>query len=813
MGQSSRALALAALLLPSLLAALAPVASAEESALLCLSADEDWDPASCPARVRPAANYQEGDAVRIRAPAAAQVDWIRVRCLEACRDAAGLVFYARFTGEPVTFPDSFGDTGPDGQGDNPRQVRAARYNSTWEAAAVLPAGRVEARTFHVWLVDAFRSLDGVLRPGECHAIRASGFDAAAPVEMRVQRRAPNGTFLDIPMRPCRSGAPPTVADRNGFARFDWLIPKEEAKAILACANPDDCYRLQVSGVGKQTETIALRMAPAVVVLRNQATTPEDGTPEPINRTDVRTLAFVLHYPGGYFAEGETLDPKEDLTDTLAGRDRTLRVIVERYNRTDPSEATYHNETRLVYVPERFQWEVAWTAPRDLPLDDATLPEPSATYRLRLAETRDAHDNRIPSRVLGNYTVTRAEIVPEPVSPPTSLPRTERGVFRFAVKYNNGSVLGSAEAATSLTGCFVREAQATRAGCASLGVEHARATYNATEGAWVFERAYPRDYAAIGEPQLLLLNESLVDRWGNVVRGTRLDGWRVVAGSPRVDFTVSQRGAPADLLVRGSDAFASVTTRYADGSPFNSTHSAEHVPWLNVTLTRRAPGGEVISEEVVRFQETDRRAGRWGATLDLTGDETQVPAGTWAFAFDLADDVAAPNVNATTFTRPVAASAIRLEPRAQPASVLLTGSRAEFRFRLVHDNGTAVARDDLVGTFEGRVHKYDRAAARVLPDPVTGLLFPRHVDATGEWSVAYEIPGYLYSGDYAFVVSGADVHGNGIVPGSASAPFRTESPVVARGVLTQPPRALTRGETATVVFDGREGDTGTPAVGV
>lgn len=808
MGKPSARRALFALLLLTLGAlAQAPAAQAQSSSpLLCF----DREDCSRPNLNLPPPDYMEGETVRITA-ADVETSYVRVACVDGCRDAGGLSFYARWTGSPVAFPQDFGDPGPgpDFDGANPRSIRAPRYNSTWEAAALLPAGQEAKRLFHVWVLDVFRGHNATVEPGAWHTIRASGFDPNAPVDFRLERRLPSGTFVGVPLFPrdalpaAQPVAPPGSANGQGVYEFTWYVPKNESQRIADCGERrDDCYRVRLSGPGKQNETVAFRVAPALVQARNVQAPPEGEAVE-VERTSVQTIRLAITYPRGAAGEGPKLQMR-DLT-TSAG----LKVVVERYNESEPEKATYVNETRMVYAADRFVWEASWTIPRDLPLDNGSLPEPSATYRLRLAEARDVYGNVVPSRVLGNYTVTRAEIAPALVAPVARLGRTEEGAWAYAVRYHNGSVLGPAEAATRLTGCFLLEEDRGPAGCGGFGVEHAEARFG--NETWTFSKRYPRAYADVGEDHRLLVNQSLADHWGNRVLAAEPPAFKVEPGSPRIAFATVQAGSPAEILVRGSAVAVTAEITYADGAALNSTHLG--AAKLNVTLTKRGPLGGIQSEGPLELRETDPRAGRWTGSFMLGGDATSAPAGNWTFTFDVKDNLTAPNANLTSFHREVAASLIRMEPREQPSASIATGSPARFRFRLAHANGTYVDPATIGADLGVRVQRYDKATGALVGEPVSGLVPPVYSDARGDWSVEYVVPPHLFDGSYAYAVRGVDAHGNRIESGARSREFATFSEVRERSVLVQPPPGVKRGDSATAIFDGREGDMGSPAVGV
>lgn len=825
-GSGGRVALLVALLSASIISPLAPVSAQEspgEIAYLCFEGSDGAGvpipEAPCRIGAQATPNFLEGDTIRMHVNAPeGSTPFVRVQCIQDCRDAAGREYFARWRGDTLRFPQDFTDPGPDFSGRNAVADRAPRFNGTWEAAVVENGDILNRRTFNVWLMTLYESANLTVSPGETHLIRASGFDSRGSVHMLLERRVSTGVY--VPVREINGSAA-----SDGVFRDTWSIPKSEALRMSECGTrTEDCYRLRVSGEGKSNETITLRVSPATLLVKPLQTTPTDpltGIPTyvQIQRTQNALLVFGINYPSGAYAEGPKLLP-DDIPASGANPERGLRVYIERVNRTNPDrEPIPLNETRMVFVPERFAWVLNWTVPRDLPLDE-DVTGPQSDIRMRLANTRDAYGNRIEGRVLANFTVIPATLAPVVVEAPEYVGRTELARFAFEVRYHNGSVWGPAENATGLRGCFVRDRTPAPLTCRSDEVIWAKHE----NGTWVVSKRFARDYEFVQDQGLhrVLLLAGFEDPWGNKVtarqgdplRALITDTFTLLTGSPHIDFTTTARGVAAHTLERGDRVSIQAVIKYADGSPFNHTFMPNESRTMNVTLTKRGVSGAIQSETPLVLRQTSAYEGRWIGDLQLTRDDTETPAGTWTFLFDVRDNLTIPNANLTRFDRDIAAALIHVSPDYQPPSSAPTGSVVRFRFKLYFDDGRVVPTGTIGDRLEAQVHPYDAVNGRLAGDAVSGFIVPQPVPGSdGEFVVEWQIPYKLFAGEYAFIVRGGDTFGNRIRDNSISRSFTTFSETREREVLVQPPPTVKRGESATVVFDGRDADVGGPGIGV
>lgn len=811
-----KAFALVLIMGLSALAVLAPPAAAQESPFLCFEGETTQGNAvplgNCSFGTYAPANFMQGDTVRIKASnVEGSTPYVRVRCIENCPGIETSSYYARWRESGLRFPWDFNnDRGPFGDGNLTLVDKVPRFNSSWEATLLLSNNEAAnpKRTFHVWLLSLYRSENMTVHPGEHHLVRSAFLDPGAPAEVHIERRYATGKYETVLRRNLS-------VPSDGILRVDWDLPKDESTRIAGCGDrPQDCYRLRVTSVGKPAEFMAFGIAPATLRVMPVLEREPDWSVR--QRTSSIEQVYTLNYPGGAYQQGPKL-AMGDIRQSAANPEGGLRVIIERVNRTNPDEAPeYYNDTRLVYVPDRFAWIVNWTVPRDLPLNEIG----ATNYRLRLAPAQDIHGNRIIGETLANLTIERATLVPVLVDAARTVERADHAEFSFRVLYHNGSVLGAAENKTGLRGCVVRNTAPLRTNCPEEDIRTARFE----NGTWVIGKHFPRDYPHVdaeGGHRVFLL-DGFQDPWGNRVDGLPNDNTRayvsepftVVPGSPRIAFSTVQRGEDVATLVRGHRVNVQATIAFADGSAFNSTALPNNARTLNVTLTRRGENGAVQSEAPLVLTLTDARAGRWMGALEMPRDDTASPTGRWTFAFDLADNLTVPNTNVSAFDRNVAAALIQLAPTFQPPANVPIGSTVKFRFKLAFDDGRTVPATSVAGGLSAHVYRYDRAAKAAVGEPVSGLLEPlRIAGSEDEFTLEWQVPNRLFAGDYVYVVTGGDMHGNRLQDATMSRSFATFADTRVRSVLVEPPASVKRGDSATVVFDGIEGDVGGPGAGV
>ena len=811
------ALALLLVLLGGSFGALLPPAAAQApTPEVCFQADADGNAETaddlafrCTTDLPNGPNYLQGDFVDIRIDRAPVGAYVRIRCLTSCHETEGKSYFAAYApGATVRFPRDFKDP----MGDNAVADRAPRYNSSWEAVVLVGNAPVARGTFHVWLFDAFASPGLTVMPGERHLLRASGFDQGANVQLKLQRRDHRGEWVDA--FPIGSG---TLAlfTSGGFQNHvylpgTWTVPKEEAGNITQCgADRDGCYRFVVKGAGKADEVVPFRVAPATMVLdyansRGNQVNPDGADPRTVQRTREVLVAVDLHYPGGRSFQGEALLPKHVRTSPVTNEE-TLRVRVERVNVTGAYPV---QDLTLRFVPLNARWEATWTVPKDFP---TLTGEPDARYRLRLVSEPDKWGNQVPNVLLAEHVVERASIRPTLASGFSAVGRTEEANFTFDVRYLNGTPVGPDDLARPLQGCFVREAAGDPLNCANVE----RVTGVHERGKWVFKVRFPRDYAHLEAHRFHLMAGS-EDRWGNPILNATAGPFAVVEGSPRVEFSTVLRGRDLPKLERGGGAGNYVSVQavitYADGSAFNRHVNVNGSPVLSGTLTRRSGEDLVVSQRPFHLFEADGSTGRWAGDLVLTADDTETPMGRWTFAFDVRDNLTRPNANDTRFDRHVLGIPLVVDPVRQPLPLVETDGVQTFRFRVLYQDGNVVPHGDLLGGLYAQVQRHGAANRTAYGDPVSTRLVPQFNQDTGWYQVDFRVPTNLFSGSYVFVVAGKDRHGNALAQDAYSREFSTTSRTLERPVITQPAREVMRGESATVVFDAREGDVGLGGTG-
>ena len=814
-----RAIALLALLVGSSLLAASPAQAQATLPIICFGGpDRHEKDAGCLEEGR--ISYPQGASVDVLVPGYDGTGtWLSARCSQGCPvgdPSASRIYYARYEGGTVVFPRDFIDAGPPGaSGGNAVLDRAPRYNSTWTVAMV---GAPVQRSFDVWLYDAYQDDQLAMRPGASHMIRATGFDPGATVQWRWERRDPFTGRFDIfasgEGRANPGGAHP------GWFELSTAFTRTEATNIAACGEARfDCYRVTLSGAGKQTETVNVQVDLANLT-RSEATTPRPEGTAALQRTMNATADIDLYYPGGRVQYGPKVGA-DDAPNNVGFGFRAFRVQVEKYWAVNDSTVML-TEVPLVFDASRQAWRAQWTIPKDIPIEDGQV------YRLRLIPQKDVHGNRVVEDILLSFTIEEAEIVPTITRFWRDLQRTEQGTLRLAVLYHNGSAFTINDTrpgnASPLSGCYVYippppESTPPPPQVESCGTRP-RTWGRYYDGAWNFTVRYPRGYENLGQHRFILDNDT-VDRWGNQIFSMSTPVFNVVRAQPNVNVSTVMRGEETNVLERGNRIFVSATITYHDGTPYNAgvreDPTSQQARVLNGTLLRRGPApdgsayGPIASEERFDLTLTDPSAGRWTGTLQLTDDDTYTPVGVWTFRYEIEDNLTVPNYNLTTFDREVVSSTIQVCPTYQPAARLSTGNVQKFRFKLYYsecDTGREVPPGVIESKLSLRVLRFDPQQGAPNGTPLSNAIVPTFdAELSREWGIEYEIPNELFTGTYVFVVEGADAFGNRVVSGARSRPFQTFTDILTRSVLTQPREEVRRGDTATVVFDAREGDTG------
>lgn len=808
------------LLVGSTLLVSAP-AAAQGFPLICLGGDvAEEGSGACGTTGRP--DYPQGASVTVSLSSnLATTTYVSIRCLSGCPagdPSASKVYWAvyRPSGGALVFPRDFTDAGLDNNGGNAVLDRAPRYNSTWSVTAhyATPV----SREFNVWLYDAWSDEAHTVHPGASHIVRATGFDPGAEVSWRWERRNPvtarYEVFASGEGRANAAGATP------GWFEMGFALPKSEAQGIVGCGRAvGDCYRIVLSGAGKQTE-IANVLVGVANVTRSTATTPRPADTPSMQRTQNVTAEIDLYYPGGRVAYGPKFFPS-DAPRNVAFGDNALRVLVEKYWQANRSSALI-TEIPLLFDASASLWRAQWTVPKDIEV------EGEQRYRLRIPQQTDVHGNVVDEEILRNFTIEAAEMVPRIAQYWRELERTEEGVLRLDVRYHNGSAFTINDTpvgnTSPLSGCFVRLPDEAPDPAPPTPQLNSCSGRNRTwgryyDGAWNFSVRYKRDYEDLGLHRFILDNGT-TDRWGNQIFQITTQPFTVVPASPVVQLSTVMRGEETQTLERGNRVFVSATITYHDGSPYNhvvrENPNSAQARVLNGTLVRRGAGegdayGPIASEERFDLVESDANAGRWSGYLQLTDDDTFTPVGIWTFRFEIADNLSVPNANLSAFDREVVSSLIQFCPTFQPGGRMPTGAIQKLHFKLFYsecDVGREVPSSAIESRLSVRVYRMNPQTGGPIGGPVSNAILPTFDEATREWRLEYEIPNELFAGTYVFVIEGVDAYGNQIAFAAHSRPFTTFTDVLERAVLTQPPSEVRRGDSATAVFDAREGDTGT-----
>lgn len=816
-GTSRRGSAIALLVLLLLGGLLVPSsASAQGAPLLCFEVErgvgvEGVEALNCQPNDSNAPNFLQGAAIGIVLKNVPGAPFVEVRCLTECRDTQNERYFAQWNADKgvLVFPRDFREPGPNQDGGNPVLRRAPRYNGTWE---VTVHGTPLERTFNVWLFDRYLSPGLVVSPGERHVIQAAGFDEGAQVSFQIQRRVAANKWETI----YQPGGSRIVFTHGGFTNHvwfpePWTLDKTEARRIKQCQPLEGCYRMVVQGAGKADEHVPFTVDVATLRLDhsnsvgNGIGSPPGTQPATLERTRQVLVAVDFHYPGGSLFLGEPLRENDVRPSGLTG-DRTLRVRLERVNLTGVLPI---QDLPMRYHGVNARWEATWTVPKDFPLPSQ---EPNSHYRLRLLPQEDEHGNLIPETSLANYTIQAARLEPVAVHRLQTLGRTEEGNFTFAIRYHNGTPVTPQDLAKPLKGCFYRES-AERIRCPNA---QDRVDGVFENGAWTFKVRYPRTYEHLEAHKFLLYGDGEgADKWGNQVVPHATAPFTVEAAEPRVEFSTILRGRDSGILERGGGQgnHVSVQARvtYADGTPFNHQVTKDNVRVITGALTKTA-GGVTLSHQPFQLREADAGRGLWLGDVWLTADDATTPLGTWRWEFEFRDNLTVPNAVNASFERVVKGIPLRIEAVRQPFALVETGALQTFRFRVRYEDGAPVPHENLVDRLQVHVYRYNPSNSSAWGNPLSGRLTPLHDAHNGWYEVEFQVPNNLFTGTYAFVVSGGDRHGNLLAVDAWSRPFATTSRVLDRPVLAQPAPEVLRGESATVVFDAREGDVGVHGTG-
>ncbi|MEA3201386.1 MAG: hypothetical protein QOE90_2814 [Thermoplasmata archaeon] len=751
------------------------------------------------------ANYFEGERVAMTLNANTNgAITFDVECATRCKhvngDTEGRTFEGTWDGnvaDRLVFPDQFTDlstglpAGAEGAG---------TYNSTWVVTAYVVRGAVQPqRGFGTWLQDSFVGDNATVSPGEHHEIHMYGYSDSARLNLTVERRE-GSRYVPVSLQEFSC-----VKQTTGqFCRFRYA-PDEAANFAGCGSDLVHCYRVSASGTGKDAESVDFQVAPAHLTSEGQVFTAPAAAATPpyarVERTQNVTVGVLLAYPGGDQGFRVPLTDARVPVDPLTGT-HVLRVNVIRQDVPTPATVA---QVLLAYQPDTQRWQGTWTPPRDAATNGSLV-----AYQLALSQSRDRYSNVVDAFPLANYTLQPATLDVSVVKGLDSVARTDPVDVQLAIRYHDGELFDDKVNASPLTGCFIRDAQ-TGGDCTSASSDQL-VTLSYKDGVWHARHQYARDYATLGAHKLVLQQDK--DAWNNTVPNTLTIPFQVVVGSPRVTFSTVFEGSRGDPIVRADDTlFLNADVSYGDGSPFNNTavpNPDGHTRTLTALVTKRTTDGGAVTTVPVTLLG-DPYSGHWYGSLPIRSNQTDSPLGAWTFALDVADNVTPPNVNHTSFNRTFIGSPLEFREEAQPFDAEI-GNKTHFRFSILRQSVDDSAAVDVGPTLAVYLMRWDPVTRAPTGDPIAKLLPPYNGDYH-QYAVDYQVPVDLFEGTFVFVVRGGDRDGNMLLADGVSHPFRTFASARPRGVVSQPPVTLQRGDTASVVFDGIVGDTGLDGTGL
>ncbi len=727
---------------------------------------------------RDPADYLEGEPVTISFHAGIDpfIYEVRVRCL-TCPDK-GTTFKAPANPETV-FPQDFGD--------DAKKQRQPRWNDTWEVALATGGQVAHTRNFHVWVLDAYKFPRDEPYPTGTLNFVATGFDPNDLVQFTIRHRRADGFFENVAV----ADSPTT---REGRASFFWMIDKSETAKFSCPPRPAgycQIYEVVVQGPGKDTERVRFRMVPAhfrwLVAQGDGAL----GVPAVLQRSTNVTVDVDLRYPNNHAVTPFHLT-------TTRNPEGGLKLHVEKYVGDDAYESPVVVANLSARYVEGYTWRANWSIPRD------TEPRVDHRYRFAIVEQKDRYGNVVDYGPVNNFTVTTALLAPRFHDVPDAVERLDEAKVVLALRYHDNRSLEPGDNATALRACFLPDNPGV-ASC-STGAFAATPAYW-KDGLWNFTYRFPRDYPDLSGHRFLFEGSPVYheDRWGNRFRDAMSEVFAVVPAKPRVNLTTAVAGEARNATAgweRGDRVAITARITYPDGSPFNRTVNWNQSDVMTVHVTKIARGGTLAGDLVLNVTNTDGVGPDWHGAYTVPKDAAIAPAGPWELLFRVRDNLSQPNENTTRFVRNVHPTSIKIIPTKEPPPKVPIGTTIQYRFRLVYADGSSAKANDVGTTMTVVVV---RTTGRFAGAAVSATLVPAYDPERDDWGVEWDVPRALFLGTFAFKPRGFDRHDNRVDPKAQSRAFATFTDSTTRGVLTEPPTTVERGQSVVVVFDGRDGD--------
>lgn len=689
------------------------------------------------------------------------------------------------------------------------------WNGTWEVDL---QDSTYSREFEVFLVKEFDLPTENYEPSMVATIQASGYEPGIILDFRIYHDPPDEE------RELVHEAQMGTGTDSRMANITWGIPVSVAQH-LDCPDGvlDDCRRFTVeveapSG-SKGLETTSFRIDPATIRLDVDTVANPDDT----QRTETFEGQFPLVYEGSRLQDGVT--PRYLSPADTHGNTSLVDVHFQRLPDTCGGGSNPENVTTVTgfWTPfgpaERAGYLADHTTPRDFPLKTAGSED---QFRWALAKQEDAYGNKIPYQGADPdcFDIDPYELTPKMWDIPDDVERKKEETFVLNFSYANLQTLDEGDNATRLQGALV---PLTQEGEEDPSVDEIKMEGRPMgHGLWKWSHKLPKDFQELGPwrfefqgapPEEDDAQEGTRDQWGNRLLPNASEPLQVVPARPLVSISTSVDGQDRNAtrgFDRGDDVNLRVRTLYPDGRSLNASDLHEDLDGkLPVKVYRKEESGAVTSITDLELPELTS-TGLWQGEFRVPKESAGAPLGTWEIEVTVRDNVTNPNENTSRFPREVHPDILQVSTVDPPARDVTAGRQVSWSFAVSDGDGERVTDEDTgdqsTGTITVDVRRWNNGVPGGFV--ATGLepnFNPER--AGGSWEIAWTPPRSLEPGEYVLAPNGTDIHGNPVAERARSRPIDVSIERVPRDTIVAPPLTVERGDNVTVIFDGRDGDTG------
>ena len=736
----------------------------------------------------------EGDGFQIFASGFALGDKVKVQC-QLCPDP---VVYMANANYALAFPDDFG----------PEAIakREPRWNATYKielmrAGAVrypLPSAEwnVNATTVDLW-----KFPEPEVEPNDRIRIQSSGYTLqSAQGAVRIKLTRENKTF---PTRRDTIFEWPPLTPVNGTVAATFRFSYNMAALVRCPEDPiERCrmLRVEISGGGKNTEIYNFAARPAQIVPKPDDEPSPGDVPGQYNRTLTVRATFQLPYRSGF----------EFLTFLDYGFNRGPRYHVERILADTKVNVSVVHSGQAKWSDDSFGWAINWTIPRDAPLKDPQTGVPYQ-YRFVVPKQEDPYRNDILRHDFNPFIVTAYVIPLAFEEAPVVVQRTEKAVWKLSLRYADGKPFTAADNNTQLRFCVFPKSEARpNLPCLNRPTIELRHT---GKDLWAVTNQWPIDEPRVVQDWAIAASwngaSNVGDKHGNTVNGGEML-YNLSVAKPRIALLTDVGGERREgqrPFERGDLVKVVAKIVYPDGkTPFNRTRNAEGST-LPMFVVQKNSLGDVVSIRTVNLSNPDNTE-TWVGQFQVGKTAEEAPTGRWDLKFDVKDKVRTPNVNATQLVRNVVAASILVTTSREPPLTARIGDTVQYRFRLNYRDAREVTGESIGFSVRAEVRPWKDGKAG---SPIETLA-PVWDPVRRDWFVDWSIPRHLLLQQYIMVPSGSDLSGNPVRGDVHSRPVLLTTETLQRGIITQPPLRVPRGEKITAIFDGRDGDVGVDGKG-